>query len=310
MTVRPLALLALLLAAVALVAAGGVFSGPVASPAAWAQDPPDEDGDGVPGPSDNCRYTPNADQKNSDGDELGDACDSNVNGDSGTIDPSCPSPSGVDTDADGRDDACDPDDDADSVADGDDRCPLVAGPDGGCPASGGGSGGGGTGGGGTGGSGGTGSSEPGASGAGTATGTSGTGTGPATTGGASAGRAVSDASAAFVRQLRKGGVRALLRGLRIPARAPAKGTFKLTVEGAVGSSRSARAAAVVVLAQGTAQARRAGTVTVRVTATRRGKSLLRRAKSAGVAVKTSFTPSGAKRPAAQRRVPLSLKTGR
>lgn len=59
--------------------------------------PTDLDGDGVVDDKDNCPAVPNADQKNTDGDAFGDACD--------------------------------PDDDDDGKFDEDDNCPLVANPD-------------------------------------------------------------------------------------------------------------------------------------------------------------------------------------
>jgi hypothetical protein len=60
----------------------------------------DSDGDGIDDSVDNCRYEPNADQRNSDDDSVGDACD-------------------IDDDNDGADDVAD-------------ACPTVAAP-GGCP---------------------------------------------------------------------------------------------------------------------------------------------------------------------------------
>lgn len=43
--------------------------------------PPDTDSDGVPDPFDNCPSTPNADQRDLDGDQRGDACDGDIDGD-------------------------------------------------------------------------------------------------------------------------------------------------------------------------------------------------------------------------------------
>jgi PKD repeat protein len=66
---------------------------------------PDTDGDGIIDTDDNCDNTPNPDQKNYDGDALGDACD-------------------LDDDGDGIDDADDTDNDNDLVKDEDDNCPM------------------------------------------------------------------------------------------------------------------------------------------------------------------------------------------
>ena len=70
---------------------------------------------GCPTTEDNCPWTPNPTQADTDNDGFGDACDQ------------CPNdPNTRDTDADGVDDACDTDDDGDGVADSADNCPLVA----------------------------------------------------------------------------------------------------------------------------------------------------------------------------------------
>ncbi|HSA29788.1 MAG TPA: right-handed parallel beta-helix repeat-containing protein [Phycisphaerae bacterium] len=60
---------------------------------------PDIDGDGTPNASDNCPAVPNPDQKDTDHDGLGDACDNC---------PTAYNPGQADTDQDGRGDACDP----------------------------------------------------------------------------------------------------------------------------------------------------------------------------------------------------------
>ncbi|MBX3204335.1 MAG: amidohydrolase family protein [Labilithrix sp.] len=112
--------------------------------------PDDIDGDGIPNAKDNCptvwnpaRPLDNGVQENSDGDDLGDACDpcpfdknsttctkpsavkldTDGDGIENTKDncPNTPNPGQEDTDKDGLGDACDP-------------CPTEAGPNGGCPA--------------------------------------------------------------------------------------------------------------------------------------------------------------------------------
>jgi hypothetical protein len=74
----------------------------------------DADGDGVANQVDNCPRKENPSQADSDGDGAGNSCDL------------CPAAAdtGVDTDSDGIDDACDPDDDNDGIVDRDDNCPL------------------------------------------------------------------------------------------------------------------------------------------------------------------------------------------
>lgn len=89
----------------------------------------DDDNDGVNDEWDNCPTTPNSDQTDRDGDGAGDACDGDDDGD-GRPDgsDSCPHnyDSGNDLDNDGVGDACDPDDDGDGVYDNSDNCPGVA----------------------------------------------------------------------------------------------------------------------------------------------------------------------------------------
>ncbi len=90
----------------------------------------DTDGDGVPDDKDNCDTVDNKDQKDTDGDKKGDACDTDDDGD-GDLDTkdNCPlakNPDQIDTDKDKKGDACDTDDDGDGVLDSKDVCPLVA----------------------------------------------------------------------------------------------------------------------------------------------------------------------------------------
>jgi hypothetical protein len=88
---------------------------------------PDDDNDGILDPRDNCPLVANADQRDTDSDGLGDACDPDDDND-GILDPrdNCPlkaNPNQLDTDGDGIGDACDLDDDNDGVPDGSDQCP-------------------------------------------------------------------------------------------------------------------------------------------------------------------------------------------
>jgi hypothetical protein len=120
----------------------------------------DTDEDTIPDDVDNCPATPNPEQTDTDGDEMGDACDADDDNDGfpdesdacplvfGTGPHGCPpdedadgdgvpdatdncpggpNPDQLDTDGDGDGDVCDPDDDNDGFPDAEDPCPLEAG---------------------------------------------------------------------------------------------------------------------------------------------------------------------------------------
>ncbi len=89
----------------------------------------DSDADGVFDDTDNCVNTANADQKDTDGDGKGDVCDDDIDGD--TIlnaSDNCPNKANTDQadmDGDGIGDVCDDDKDGDTILNVNDNCPSI-----------------------------------------------------------------------------------------------------------------------------------------------------------------------------------------
>ena len=105
-----------------------VATGAAAHPADSAIDP-DHDGVTVY-ENDNCPDSWNAPQKDTDGDDEGDVCDFDDDGDqvddSTDVCPLISNPDQADRDLDGEGDQCDADDDGDSIVDSKDNCPDAA----------------------------------------------------------------------------------------------------------------------------------------------------------------------------------------
>jgi hypothetical protein len=117
-----------------LIAGGGKFAstGSIFETVRYTPEPFDDDNDQVANDKDNCPI-PNTDQRNTDGDDQGDACDDELDGDGvlNTADNCIATPNAnqADLDHDGVGDACDGDRDGDDVLDAVDNCDLVANPD-------------------------------------------------------------------------------------------------------------------------------------------------------------------------------------
>jgi len=94
----------------------------------------DTDLDGIPDAEDNCKLAANPQQRDIDGDGIGDLCDMDIDGDGVPNDvdncPFVPNPDQTDSDQDGAGDTCEPeaDGDGDGVSNAVDNCPLTANP--------------------------------------------------------------------------------------------------------------------------------------------------------------------------------------
>jgi hypothetical protein len=92
----------------------------------------DQDSDGVADSKDNCKSASNESQLDTDGDGKGDACDADDDGDGIDDGPdNCSKKSNssqLDTDKDGTGDACDSDDDGDKIVDSKDNCSKKSNP--------------------------------------------------------------------------------------------------------------------------------------------------------------------------------------
>ena len=90
----------------------------------------DTDDDGIADDIDNCPTVTNADQQDTDGDGVGNACDPDIDGDGiANAADNCPldrNADQLDTDGDGAGDVCDADRDGDGVQDNVDQCVPTA----------------------------------------------------------------------------------------------------------------------------------------------------------------------------------------